>query len=126
MLPHRYVSICARRLLEAVPANLKDAFNHGLEKRRKDRVDNENDGKRGKGEERCMYRLYAVVVHIGNMVHYSLEAITFRTLRSLLNHPVGRQRIHRDGQSLILWRTVRLRNRHKASWATNGKAVGVY
>ena len=65
-LAHRYVSICARRPLEAVPANRKDAFNHGLEKRRKDRVNNEKDGK--KGEERCMYRLYAVVVHIGNMV----------------------------------------------------------
>ena len=40
-------------------------------KRRKDRVDGEREGKgakRGKVEERRMYRLYAVVVHIGNMV----------------------------------------------------------
>jgi ubiquitin C-terminal hydrolase len=41
---------------------------YGLGKRRKDRADGEKGGKRGKGEERCMYRLYAVVVHIGNMV----------------------------------------------------------
>ena len=82
-----------------------------------------------------MYRLYAVVVHIrsivrpspsflpflGAKVYYTLEAITLRTLRSLLDHP---ERIHKDGQSLLLWRTVRLRNRHKASRATNGKGSG--
>ena len=52
---------------------------YGMGKRRKDRVDGEKvqrgeggeegkDEKRGKGEERCMYRLYAVVVHIGSIV----------------------------------------------------------
>ena len=53
------------------------------------------------------------------MVYYSLEAIMLRTLRSL--RP---ERIHKDGQSLILWRMARLRNRHKASLATNGKGGG--
>ena len=70
------------------------------------------------------FRLF--FLFLGLMVYYRLEAITLRTLRSLLNHPVGHQWIHRDGQSLILWGAVRLRNKHKASWATNGKAVGVY
>ena len=56
------------------------------------------------------------------MVYYSSEAITLRILRSLPNRPIGRHRIHKDGQSLLLlWRTVRLRSRHKASRATNGK-----
>ncbi|KIJ99748.1 hypothetical protein K443DRAFT_8149 [Laccaria amethystina LaAM-08-1] len=61
-----------------------------LGKRRKDRVDGEKEGERGereKGEERYIHRLYAVVVHIGNM------AIALRTLRSLLNRP---ERIHKD------------------------------
>ena len=65
VLPHHYTSSCGHCPLEAVPANRKDAFNHGLEKR-KDQVNNEKARK--KGEERCMYRLYAVVVHIGNIV----------------------------------------------------------
>ena len=31
----------------------------------------------GKGEERCMYRLYAVVVHIGNIVSPSPSFLPF-------------------------------------------------
>ena len=57
------------------------------------------------------------------MVYYSLGAITLRTLHSLLNCPVGRQWIHKDGQRLLLllWISVRPRNWHKASRATNEK-----
>ena len=44
------------------------------------------------------FRLF--FLFLGLMVYYSLEAITLRTLRCLLNHPVGRQQIHKDGQSL--------------------------
>ena len=60
----------------------------------------------------------------GLMVYYSLGATALHTLRSLLNCRVGRQWIHKDGQRLLLWISVRLRNWHKASRATNEKGSG--
>ena len=51
--------------LDLTPVLAPRKEDYGLEKRGKDRVNGEEGGK---GEERCMYRLYAVVVHIGNMV----------------------------------------------------------
>ena len=50
--------------LDLTPFSAPRKEDYGLG-RRKDRVDGE---KEGKGEDRCMYRLYVVVVHGGNMV----------------------------------------------------------
>ena len=45
--------------LDLTPVLAPRKEDYGLEKRGKDE---------GKGEDRCMYRLYVVVVHSGNMV----------------------------------------------------------
>ena len=85
---------------------------YGAEKRRKDRVMGRKR-ERGRRGVRigcmllwCTLGTWCVPFFLswdqhGLMVYYSLEAITLRTLRSLLNFPVGRQRIYKDGQSLI-------------------------
>ncbi|KAJ7638629.1 hypothetical protein FB45DRAFT_903402 [Roridomyces roridus] len=52
-------------------------------------------GAKRKETERCMYRLYAVVVHIGNMGHY-VAFVALPTAQDYCNHSQGRR--HPDAE----------------------------